>query len=325
MGDDMLLSAANSQDNNDDIGNNDIDIPHYSSTSDNNLLDVFPSQKSKVLSLFTTQKKKREQKVVNLSPAAFISFPIQKPIIDSVNSCKEPDFVTKAFSRTSSFHVDDFIQTLEQTSITIKDESVYTQTNDATTRQQEQSPQSHQSPQPHQPPQTLPKSDPVKLVLARLRFLLSHEKEALPAYHVFTSNSECIAVWCKTGRWSTLQASIFLHSTAVGNAKQTVLAIGSVAAINPLLIPAIAPLGLVYIGAPVLYWYKCRDTWEKITLSLNDKFWSICDNDVFVTVIQEWTYGINTANNTNTTNTTNTANTIASETSTSAVKKIISL
>merc|ERR1712129_292953 len=67
----------------------------------------------------------------------------------------------------------------------------------------------------------LPNSDFAKLVLARVQFLVENEDVALPKYHVFYSNSECIAVWCKTGRWSTLQAAVFLHSTAVGNAKQT--------------------------------------------------------------------------------------------------------
>lgn len=254
-------------------------------TTNETKLDVFPSKKK--FSLFPNNtSSKRKQKVVDLSPAAFISFPIK--IENEKDKHNVPDFVTNAFS---SFDMNDDIVRSPPTSnlMTDEDSKVQSSACSASNEANEQTPQ---------PPQTLPKSDPVKLVLARVRFLLSHEKEALPAYHVFTSNSECIAVWCKTGRWSTLQASIFLHSTAVGNAKQTVLAIGSVAAINPLLIPAIAPLGLVYIGAPVLYWYKCRDTWEKITNSLNDHFWSVADNDVFVAVIQEWTFGIKTGKKT---------------------------
>mmetsp|Transcript_24089 Transcript_24089/g.48086 ORF Transcript_24089/g.48086 Transcript_24089/m.48086 type:complete len:494 (+) Transcript_24089:48-1529(+) len=89
----------------------------------------------------------------------------------------------------------------------------------------------------------LPKSDPPALVLARLRFLLVYGEESitssnnekpnegnsnkssepplLPPHHLLYANSECIAVWCKTWQWSTLQASVFLHLSAIGNAKQT--------------------------------------------------------------------------------------------------------
>lgn len=56
---------------------------------------------------------------------------------------------------------------------------------------------------------TLPKSDPKGVVLARVRYLLEHEgvdekgrrrNTVLPPYHLFNANSECIAVWCKTGK-----------------------------------------------------------------------------------------------------------------------------
>ncbi|MGK3752805.1 MAG: hypothetical protein ACI8RD_005111 [Bacillariaceae sp.] len=49
------------------------------------------------------------------------------------------------------------------------------------------------------------KSDPVGIVLARVSFIMQHP-EQLPDYHVVHANCECVAFWCKTGKWSTLQA-----------------------------------------------------------------------------------------------------------------------
>ena len=62
---------------------------------------------------------------------------------------------------------------------------------------------------------TSAKSDPVGLVLARVNFIMQHP-DKLPDYHVLHANCECVAFWCKTGNWSTLQASSFLELTAAG-------------------------------------------------------------------------------------------------------------
>ena len=63
-------------------------------------------------------------------------------------------------------------------------------------------------------------SDPPAKVLARAYFLLEHP-EVLPSYHIFRSNCECVSLWCKTGAWSTLQASSILSLTAAGQLKST--------------------------------------------------------------------------------------------------------
>lgn len=68
---------------------------------------------------------------------------------------------------------------------------------------------------------SIPKSDPANMVLSRVRYLLNNPG-VLPPHNIFHANSECIAVWCKTGRWSTIQASIFLHTTAAGNLKSAI-------------------------------------------------------------------------------------------------------
>jgi len=138
------------------------------------------------------------------------------------------------------------------------------------------------------PKKTLPKSDPAKLVLARTKFLLQHGESILPPYHVFDSNSECIAVWCKTGTWSTLQASIFLHTSAIGHAKGSILLGLSVAAVQPWLVPAIAGMGIAAVGMPWMMLWSANGKWKEATRKLTDEFWKQADNDVFVACIEAW-------------------------------------
>ena len=134
----------------------------------------------------------------------------------------------------------------------------------------------------------LPTSDPEEIVLARTHFLLEHGDEFLPPYHPFHSNSECIAVWCKTGRWSTLQASVFLTSTCIGNAKSaTVLTMGAAAA-HAVLFPAFAVGGMVMVTAPYVILKKSKDKWQKTTKKLNDLFWSFAEPDVYISAIKNW-------------------------------------
>lgn len=161
----------------------------------------------------------------------------------------------------------------------------------------------------------LPKSDPEHLVLSRVRFLLTNPQE-LPPHHILFSNSECIAVWCKTGRWSTLQASIFLYSTAAGNLKTMILSSSGAAAattsvtvpasgiagwfgmtttttvsllsVQPWLIPVLAGYGLIAVGTPILLAKKAKERWEEATAQLNDAFWSNAESDVYVEAIKSW-------------------------------------
>lgn len=134
----------------------------------------------------------------------------------------------------------------------------------------------------------LPRSDPAILVLARTRFVLEYGEDVLPPYHIINSNSECIAVWCKTGRWSTLQASVFLHSTAIGHAKSaTALTVG-IAATQPWLIPAFAVVGAAAVGTPWLFLKVANDKWAEATRSLTEKFWMQAPNEVIVDCIEKW-------------------------------------
>jgi len=161
----------------------------------------------------------------------------------------------------------------------------------------------------------LPSSDPVSLVIARVRYLLNHPS-MIPEHHILYSNSECIAVWCKTGRWSTLQASFFLHSTTAGNIKSTATlatvagtstvtatvpatgvlgwfgmttttTVGLLSA-HPWLIPVLSGYGIITIGTPIMVLKKAKDQWASITTELTDGFWAWADSDVYVEAIEHW-------------------------------------
>ena len=175
----------------------------------------------------------------------------------------------------------------------------------------------------------LPKSDPPALVLARLRFLLEHaEAESahnntnnektttptplLPPHHIFYANSECIAVWVKTGHWSTLQAAVFLHSSTIGNVKQTatlamylsaqtvtIPAAGiwgffggtttiSLFSAQPWIVPALVGGGVVYAGLPTVVLWRAKSRWLETEKKLNVAFWENVDSSVIVILIQTW-------------------------------------
>jgi hypothetical protein len=134
----------------------------------------------------------------------------------------------------------------------------------------------------------LPKADPPKLVLARTRWLLHHGESVLPPYHVFHSNSECIAVFCKTGYWNNLQADVFLHSTAIGNAKTMGVATMGVAASVPLLAPLIAGVGIGMVAAPWLILHSSKQQAGDYTQQMADQFWAQAEPEVFVECIEHW-------------------------------------
>jgi len=134
----------------------------------------------------------------------------------------------------------------------------------------------------------LPTADPPKLVLARTRWLLEHGETVLPPYHAFHANSECIAVYCKTGYWSNIQADVFLHSTAIGNAKTMGVATMGVAASLPLLAPVIAGLGIGLVAAPWLVLSSAKKQAADITQKMNELFWAQAEPEVFVECIQHW-------------------------------------
>jgi len=157
----------------------------------------------------------------------------------------------------------------------------------------------------------IPETDPGTLVVERVNFLLENQ-HLIPPWNALKSNSECIAVWCKTGRWSTYQVSGYLRTLFMGQAKTaaTVAAAASTAsvtvpaagymgwlgfttqvsllALHPWLIPAIAGYGIASIGVPMYILRKCGTFWAKTTIELNDEFWSRAPPDVYVDCIKRW-------------------------------------
>jgi hypothetical protein len=89
---------------------------------------------------------------------------------------------------------------------------------------------------------TAARSDPPALVCARAQFLLDNP-EILPKYDAVTANCECVAVWCKTGIWETLQAKYWLMTSSMGLACSAVK-MGSIAATTQ--VPATVPAAGVW-------------------------------------------------------------------------------
>jgi hypothetical protein len=138
------------------------------------------------------------------------------------------------------------------------------------------------------PTKAIPRCDPPILVLARTRFILEHGESILPPYHILNANSECIAVWCKTGRWSTFQASVYLHSSAIGYGKSTIGLSIAAAATQPWLIPAFATMGVAAIGTPWVLLKIANEKWNEATNDLTEKFWAQAENEVIVECIRKW-------------------------------------
>lgn len=142
----------------------------------------------------------------------------------------------------------------------------------------------------------LPKDDPTALVLARVGFLLEHGEDILPPYNVFSSNSETIAVWCKTGHFRTIQADVFLHSTAIGNGKSAGVIAAGLAATSVGAAVGVAGIGVAAAIAPWWYLKHSKDKSKGGTQTLNDAFWGSAHASptVFVACIEQWGQHANT-------------------------------
>jgi hypothetical protein len=155
--------------------------------------------------------------------------------------------------------------------------------------------------------------DPPGIVRARAQFIINHPY-MIPSYSAVRSNCECVAVWCKTGTWCTLQAISWLHGVVVSQAKQaatiagvataatvTVPASGmwgwlgytttvSLVSTQPLLLPAIATYGVITTVGPALWLIHAKKHWKALTERLNTSFWEDAVNhpDIFVECITHW-------------------------------------
>jgi len=140
------------------------------------------------------------------------------------------------------------------------------------------------------------------LVVARAKYLLENPG-VLPEFHLMASNGECAAVWCRLGRWCTLQASTMLGIIAVGQVGGAALggmiasnltvfipahgwlgAYGFVWAVPatvafPVLIPLFVTIGLASLVPLGMLW-RFRRQWGHTSLVLNREFWTCADDDV---------------------------------------------
>ncbi|KAL7566991.1 hypothetical protein ACA910_019919 [Epithemia clementina (nom. ined.)] len=156
-------------------------------------------------------------------------------------------------------------------------------------------------------------SDPPGMVRARVQFLVDNP-HLIPPYDAIQSNCECVALWCKTGTWSTLQAASWLSTAAVGQIKSaatlagaattaqvTVPAAGvwgwlgyttqvSLVSTQPIILPAIAAFGVITVGVPAVSLALARRHWNKMTTKLNTAFWeaAVEHPDLFVECITHW-------------------------------------
>lgn len=64
------------------------------------------------------------------------------------------------------------------------------------------------------------------LVKARLKHILNHAEEFLPEFKRLSANDECAAVWCRTGRWVTLQGASMLHIISASHVGSAMVAAG---------------------------------------------------------------------------------------------------
>eukprot|EP00557_Chaetoceros_sp_GSL56_P001956 CAMPEP_0176493518 /NCGR_PEP_ID=MMETSP0200_2-20121128/9590_1 /TAXON_ID=947934 /ORGANISM="Chaetoceros sp., Strain GSL56" /LENGTH=357 /DNA_ID=CAMNT_0017891183 /DNA_START=20 /DNA_END=1090 /DNA_ORIENTATION=- len=152
----------------------------------------------------------------------------------------------------------------------------------------------------------LPKSDPIFLVLSRVRYILNNPHE-LPAFIFKFRVYSCIL---QNGSMEYLASEIFLYSTAAGNLKTAILSSAGIAgatttvtvpaggiagwfgmtttttvsllSVQPWLIPVLAGYGLIAVGTPMVLAAKAKEKWEDATIRLNDGFWSSADSDVYV-------------------------------------------
>jgi hypothetical protein len=156
-------------------------------------------------------------------------------------------------------------------------------------------------------------SDPPGLVMARVFFLM-HHRHLVPKYHVLQSNCECMAVWCKTGQWSTLQAMSMLSVAAASQVKQattlaaiaasqqvTVPASGfmgmlgyttqvSLVSTQPYLLPAIGLYGALTVAIPMLLLNQAQRAWKRTTDLLTQEFWNhaVKEPETFAECITYW-------------------------------------
>ena len=112
-------------------------------------------------------------------------------------------------------------------------------------------------------------TSPPNIVRQRVEYLLKHP-HTIPSYSLVESNCECVAVWCKTGKWTTLQAEHWLGTTNFGSRVAIAgLSIASAAVPGAGLLLAAGVATEIVTG---LWGAHAKRKWEEQTTLLNDAF-----------------------------------------------------
>lgn len=145
------------------------------------------------------------------------------------------------------------------------------------------------------------------LVLARATALLesSNDDDAWPwpDYDSFSANDECVAVWCRTGRWLTLQAASMLEIVSATQAGAAIVAASAVSQMSvtytapywipgyvvvwsvpatvayPILVPLLVGYGMTSL-VPLEILRRNRNKWRVVSESFNRAFWSRASDQV---------------------------------------------
>mmetsp|Transcript_48447 Transcript_48447/g.71800 ORF Transcript_48447/g.71800 Transcript_48447/m.71800 type:complete len:452 (+) Transcript_48447:64-1419(+) len=146
--------------------------------------------------------------------------------------------------------------------------------------------------------------DEAGLVVSRVRFLIENPR-VLPEHGRLSANDECVAVWCRTGRFCTLQGASILELTSMSHGVSSAM-LGAVVT----QVTAVSKVSLSYMGTswmlavpvataypyllPLFVGYKLtglvpleimrrnKNKWRVISERMNKDFWARAQEEVKV-------------------------------------------
>lgn len=108
------------------------------------------------------------------------------------------------------------------------------------------------------------------LVRRRVEFLLNNP-HIIPSPSWAECNGECVAVWCKTGRWTTLQFESLVDKTNLAS-RVAIAGLWLLWAIDVTGTACLLTTGIVTETVTGIWGNRARRGWEKRTKKLNDEF-----------------------------------------------------
>jgi len=126
-------------------------------------------------------------------------------------------------------------------------------------------------------------SDPIDLVIARVRFLVENS-EMISLYRISISNCECFAVWAKTGHYVTLQGLAILSLMIFGKVGG---ALGFFRVKNQIAL-VLAMVSFASFTSSLALHYAFHSDFKRMTNNLNNTFWSMADPSAIIPCILQW-------------------------------------